>query len=219
MSSGKATDEFVEIFEAALRAVVGPIRSISASGWVVARLAPFAHKAEIRLDQVRDLLTRSAHLSAAQIDDVVKRLSTELSRRTPVEQPPRVIAIDTEHDVVLARGEAKKIAQDVGFDATDTVKIATVVSELARNIVLYAKNGRIEVERLGAPQVGIAIVASDNGPGIVNLDQVLSGKYRSKSGMGLGLLGSKRLVDEFNVESIPGRGTKVSVRKYLGRSR
>jgi serine/threonine-protein kinase RsbT len=107
------------------------------------------------------------------------------------------------------------MADAAGFSIPDAVKIATVVSELAHNIVVYAQKGRIEFEVFRAPRVAIEIVATDDGPGIADVAHILSGKYRSRTGMGLGLLGSKRLVDEFSVDSAPGKGTRVVARKYV----
>lgn len=107
------------------------------------------------------------------------------------------------------------MADAAGFSIPDAVKIATVVSELARNIVVYAQKGRVEFEVFRTPRVGIEIVAFDDGPGIADVAHILSGKYRSRTGMGLGLLGSKRLVDEFTVDSAPGKGTRVVARKYV----
>jgi anti-sigma regulatory factor (Ser/Thr protein kinase) len=218
MTKIRSGDEFVETFEASLRDVVGPIRGTSVAGWVMARLPPYAHASEIRFDQVRELLQASSQLTGPQANEIVERIAVAMRKRGPAVES-RAVAIESEHDVVLVRGEAKRIAQGVGFDVTDSVKLATVVSELARNIVLYATSGRIELDVLPPPRAGLAIIATDNGPGIPNVDEVLSGKYRSRSGMGLGLVGSRRLVDELTVEPGVPRGTRVVARKYLSRPR
>ena len=119
--------------------------------------------------------------------------------------------------MIYARTGAKQLADMLGFSVPDAVKVATVVSELARNIVVYARTGSLELEVVATPRAGIRITAIDQGPGIADVDLVLSGKYKSRTGMGLGLAGSKRLVDQLLVESAPGRGTKVVAQKYLDR--
>jgi len=126
-----------------------------------------------------------------------------------------VVDITEEYDIVTARNHTKTMCSDLGFSASEQVKIATVVSELARNIVAYVGRGRIELEVVNTPRNGIEVRSYDQGNGIPNLDEVLSGLYRSKTGMGVGLLGTKRLMDEFQIDSVPGRGTTLVVRKYL----
>ena len=125
------------------------------------------------------------------------------------------VEINEEYDIVTARNHAKTICDDLGFSASEQVKIATVVSELARNIHAYVGRGRIELEIVGSPRPGIEIRATDSGNGIPNIDEILAGKYRSRTGMGVGLLGTQRLMDEFSINSGPGRGTRLVVRKYV----
>jgi serine/threonine-protein kinase RsbT len=127
------------------------------------------------------------------------------------------LPITSEHDVIYARTGAKRLADTLGFSIPDAVKVATVVSELARNIVVYARAGSIELEVLDSPRAGIRITAVDRGPGIADVDLILSGKYKSRTGMGLGLAGSRRLVDQLVIDSAPGRGTKVVAHKYVDR--
>ncbi|MDF2693384.1 MAG: Anti-sigma factor RsbT [Labilithrix sp.] len=138
--------------------------------------------------------------------------------RSPDAPPSRQeVAIASEHDVIHARTDAKRLADTLGFSIPDAVKVATVVSELARNIVNYAREGSIELEVVDTPRKGIRITAIDHGPGIPDVEHILSGKYRSRTGMGLGLVGSKRLVDQLEVDSAPGRGTKVVAHKFVER--
>ncbi|MBW2533183.1 MAG: ATP-binding protein, partial [Deltaproteobacteria bacterium] len=115
-----------------------------------------------------------------------------------------MIPVNEERDIVTARNSGRALCAEVGFGMTDQVKVATAISELARNIVLYAGSGRIELREITADAKGIEIVARDDGPGIDNLDVVLAGAHRSKKGLGLGLLGTKRLMDYFDVETGPG---------------
>lgn len=125
------------------------------------------------------------------------------------------IEIKVEGDIVRARGAGRDMCRDLGLSEINQVKVATAISELARNIFHYAQTGHITLRRLTTPRAGIEVVATDNGPGIPDLKLVLSGSYKSKTGMGKGLLGARRLVDFFEVDTGPGRGTKVVLRKFV----
>jgi signal transduction histidine kinase/CheY-like chemotaxis protein len=130
--------------------------------------------------------------------------------------PPLLsLVIRHEHDIVAARQRARQLAALVGFDAQDQTRIATAVSEIARNAFQYAEGGRIEfvVEGRTAPQIFLVRVC-DEGPGIADVSGVLTGHYRSRTGMGLGILGARRLMDQFHLES-SSRGTTVSLRKLF----
>jgi anti-sigma regulatory factor (Ser/Thr protein kinase) len=126
------------------------------------------------------------------------------------------LAVRYEHDVVAARQRARQIAGLLGFDAQDQTRIATAVSEIARNAFAYAGGGRVEflVEGQTAPQLFLVRI-SDQGPGIADLPQILEGDYRSSTGMGLGLVGARRLMDHFDISSTPGRGTTVVLKKMF----
>lgn len=125
------------------------------------------------------------------------------------------VAIRNEEDVVAARRRARQISMLVGFALQDQVRIATAVSEIARNAFRYAGGGSVEFEIQGdrAPQL-LAIAVKDHGPGIANLDTILEGRYRSATGMGLGIVGARRLMDHFAVDSAPG-STSISLKKLL----
>lgn len=122
-----------------------------------------------------------------------------------------------EHDVVLARQRARQIAGLFGFDRLDQTRISTAVSEIARNSVLYAGSGRVtfHIETKSSPTLVIAI--KDSGPGIADLSAVLGGRYSSRGGSGIGIVGAKRLMDEFEIESNSGKGTLVTLGKFLPR--
>ena len=126
------------------------------------------------------------------------------------------VRLKFEDDVVIARQRARQIAQLFGFDAQDQTRIATAVSEIARNAFRYAKNGAVEflLEGHTAPQV-MLIRVTDNGLGIPDLRGILEGRYRSNTGMGLGLLGAKRLMDQCDITSEPGKGTTVLMKKVV----
>lgn len=124
------------------------------------------------------------------------------------------ITIKVEGDIVRARGAGREMCRELGLSEINQVKVATAISELARNIFHYAKTGNIYLRRLTTPRLGIEIIATDKGPGIPDLKLVLSGNYKSKTGMGKGLMGSRRLVDFFEVDSSPEKGTRVVLRKF-----
>jgi signal transduction histidine kinase/CheY-like chemotaxis protein len=127
------------------------------------------------------------------------------------------VPIEQERDVVVGRQRARRLAELLGFDTHEQTRIATAVSEIARNAYGYAGGGRIEFEVEGDSRPQILLVrVSDRGKGIADLPSVLSGAYRSNTGMGLGMIGSKRLMDAFDVETSP-RGTVVIMRKLLPR--
>jgi len=108
------------------------------------------------------------------------------------------------------------MAATIGFAATDATLIATAISELARNIVMYAQKGEVMMRSVETAQFkGILIVARDNGPGIRSIQDVLRDGYSTSGGLGLGLPGVKRLMDEFAIESELKRGTTVTVKKWL----
>ena len=126
------------------------------------------------------------------------------------------IAVGSELDVVAARKRAREIAVHCSFAAQDQVRIATSVSELARNVFNYAQGGRVEfsIEEHDGSQV-LQIKIEDQGPGFDHLDEVLGGRYQSTTGMGLGILGAKRLMDRFDVRTALGAGTEIIMHKLL----
>ncbi|MCU1329462.1 MAG: histidine kinase [Bryobacterales bacterium] len=128
------------------------------------------------------------------------------------------VIIGIEHDTVNARQRARQIARLVGFDQQDQTRISTAVSEIARNAFNYAGGGKVEfmIEGRTAPQLFI-IQVTDNGPGIRHLAEILEGRYQSATGMGLGIIGARRLMDQFEILSSPGRGTTVLLKKLLPR--
>lgn len=129
----------------------------------------------------------------------------------------QLIEIRRESDIVSARKTGRDVASAIGFQAVDCAKIATAISELTRNILLYAGNGTVLVKAVEAPsgRVGIEVTAEDSGPGIRDIDVVMRDGYSTSKGLGLGLPGTKRLMDEFEVASQQGRGTTVKVSKWL----
>ena len=128
------------------------------------------------------------------------------------------IVIAAETDIVPVRSRTRRLAELIGFDAQDQTRITTAVSEIARNIYEYARGGHIEFRLTGEPPAqSFVIVARDRGPGIADLQAVLAGSHKSATGMGIGLLGARRLMDTFDITSKPGQGTTVRLGKTLSR--
>lgn len=129
----------------------------------------------------------------------------------------RIIAMEVrgERDVVVARQRARLIAEVLRFEALDQVRIATAVSEIARNALSYAGGGTVSFSVEGMPVVKFWITTEDHGPGIANLKEVLSGSFESSTGMGVGITGARRLMDDFEIHSTPGEGTSIRMGKLL----
>jgi serine/threonine-protein kinase RsbT len=122
--------------------------------------------------------------------------------------------IACETDIVIARQQGRELAASLGFSTTDLALISTAISELARNIVQYARRGEIVVKTLQERRRGILVIARDDGPGIANLDQAMQDGFSTGGGLGLGLPGAKRLMDEFDIVSEPGKGTTITMKKW-----
>jgi len=124
------------------------------------------------------------------------------------------VRIASDADIVPARAQGRALATYLGFSKTDATLIATAISEIARNIVVHVGEGEISIEAVyGNPRCGVMVVARDEGPGIRDVEAALSG-HGSKSGLGLGLPGARRLMDEFDIETAPGKGTTVTMTKW-----
>jgi signal transduction histidine kinase len=128
------------------------------------------------------------------------------------------VDIRSEQDVVLARRRARQLAEILGLDAQDQSRLATAVSEVARNAFEYARSGTVEflLDESSTPNM-VLVRVRDHGPGIRNLDAVLSGSFESQTGMGLGMAGARRLTDHFEISSSPAEGTTVLLGKRLSR--
>ncbi len=125
------------------------------------------------------------------------------------------VPVRDEADIVVARQRGRSIAEDAGFTGSDLTIIATAISELARNIVDYTAGGEICVSADTLPIACLQIVARDRGPGIPNVKQAMMDGFSTGGGLGLGLPGVKRLMDEFQITSVPGEGTTVTASKRL----
>jgi serine/threonine-protein kinase RsbT len=119
-------------------------------------------------------------------------------------------------DIVMARVEGRNLARSLGFGVIDQARVATAISELTRNIVLYAGKGTVTLRPVETPQRrGLEIVCADSGPGIADVGLVMRDGYSSRRGLGMGLPGTRRLMDEFEIRSKPGEGTVITARKWL----
>jgi serine/threonine-protein kinase RsbT len=131
-----------------------------------------------------------------------------------VDDDTRVL-VNSDSDIVLARQKGRALAVGLGFSASDATLVATAISELARNIVLYAGQGEIILKRLdNGGRTGVSVVARDDGPGIPDIDHAMQDGYSTSGRLGLGLPGVRRLMDEFEIVSDAGKGTCVTVRKW-----
>jgi serine/threonine-protein kinase RsbT len=125
------------------------------------------------------------------------------------------VAILTDADVVTARQQARTLGASLGFSSTDLTLLATAISEVARNITTYAGSGVVTLRTVRERErEGIEVVASDEGPGIENVELAMQDGYSTRNGLGLGLPGTRRLVDDFELATQPGIGTTVRLVKW-----
>jgi serine/threonine-protein kinase RsbT len=154
-------------------------------------------------------------------EDCKKRLSGFIGKNVCSEQSEKVdadlnaiiINIISEDDIVIARNQARFIANAQGFSKTEQIKIATAVSELTRNVIKYAGKGKVVIQPINGTNRGIRITCEDSGKGIDNMDEIMSGEYKSKTGLGLGIIGCQRIMDEFDINT-GSSGTTITTSKY-----
>ncbi|PLS15900.1 ATP-binding protein [Bacillus sp. M6-12] len=126
------------------------------------------------------------------------------------------VKIINEWDIVAARQLGRNVAKELGFGSVDQARITTAISELARNIYLYAGQGKVCIEKVyEGNKAGLKIIATDEGPGIPDIRKVMEDGYTTSGGLGAGLPGVKRLMDEFDIDSVPGKGTDIKATKWL----
>lgn len=135
---------------------------------------------------------------------------------TAIKSKTKKLDISGETDVAYAALDAKNYSKEIGFSKADQYMISTAVSELARNIFVYAKSGTIDLSFLELDSKrGIEVVAEDFGPGIQDIDKAMEDNFSTGGTMGVGLPGTKRLIDEFQIDSQRKKGTKVTIRKWI----
>lgn len=126
------------------------------------------------------------------------------------------VPIEREEDVVIARQKGRELGAEIGFSNTDRTIIALAISEIARNIISYARRGEIVMSRIDdGVRLGISIVAEDEGPGIPDIELAMRDGYSTAKSLGVGLPGTKRIMDEFALTSIVGKGTTVKMKRWL----
>lgn len=126
------------------------------------------------------------------------------------------VEVKSEWSIVAARQAGRTLAKEIGFNSVDQARITTAISELARNIYLYAKRGQICIEKVVLlNKVGIKVIALDHGPGIKDIRKVMEDGFTTSGGLGAGLPGVKRLMDEFSIDSTVGEGTTINTVKWI----
>jgi len=124
--------------------------------------------------------------------------------------------IDIEFDLVKIRQVVRKISKEMQFDIVDQTKLVTAVSELARNVFDYVGKGEVIVEEVrDSLKIGLKITVIDNGPGIIDIDRAMMGEFSTSKGLGKGLIGTKKLMDKFSIQSEIGKGTEVVIVKWV----
>jgi len=124
------------------------------------------------------------------------------------------IPVVSEADVVVVRRRVREVAIKVGLSLVDQTKLVTAASELARNTVIYGGGGSLLLESLNGPRLGVRLTFVDQGPGIADLELAMRDGFTTGTGLGLGLGGAKRLVNEFEIQSTVGRGTRVALTRW-----
>jgi serine/threonine-protein kinase RsbT len=134
---------------------------------------------------------------------------------TPTPTRTDVLPLRSEHDIVLARQAVRRLSQELAFSLVDQTKMVTAASELARNTVVHGKGGSVTCEVIdGGGRRGLRLTFEDQGPGIVDVELAMTDGWTSGGGLGMGLSGAKRLVNDFGLDTAPGRGTRVWVTRW-----
>jgi serine/threonine-protein kinase RsbT len=142
-------------------------------------------------------------------------MKPSFSSNALVDRGPWEIRIEKEMDIVAVRQLVRDLAKTYNFDQFAMAALATAASELSRNVWVHAKGGVARIVVVGnTKKVGLELEFVDHGPGIADLDRALAGGYSTANSLGLGLSGTKRLVDDFHIDTEPGRGTRIVIRKW-----
>ena len=204
--------------EQILRVLLGYLSAMNAEGVLLRAM----READIRpdrftLEDLPDIIMHIERRARLYVEPArLSRLKLELAS-LGTDRPSRrskTMPIRVEHDISTARLAAKAICDEAGARSYVSHKVATIVSELSRNIVHYTPGGTIEVALHREGQARFSVVAFDDGPGISNVGEVMAGRYKSKTGLGRGLLGVKRLADRFQIDTGP-KGTRIEIEVHL----
>ena len=189
---------------------------VTAARGVFRTLPPSVHSPVGTLDvvEVRELLSHletSGKLFATQGRPLpLTALREAITARALAPERLQRFTISTDGDVLVVQRATQALTRSF-FSMTDCVRLATAVSELARNIYMYAKHGTVTLRLIDEPATyRFELTADDNGPGIGNLDVIMSGSYRSRTGLGRGIVGTRALLDELKVDTAPGKGTHIT---------
>lgn len=137
------------------------------------------------------------------------------NKKRDVEPLEKTFFLKSENDLIKIRKYGRELAKEIGFKTIDQTVITAAISEICRNVMEYAGRGEVTFEIRNNDRTCLAIVVKDEGPGIENIEEALKEGFSSGEGLGIGLSGAKRLMDELNIQSVPGKGTTVEMCKYL----
>lgn len=124
------------------------------------------------------------------------------------------LRVESQREILDVRTRVRAAAAEAGLGVVDLTKLVTAASELARNMVIYGGGGECRIQRLDSPRPGVQVVFQDAGPGIPDVERAMEDGFSTGRSLGLGLPGARRLVDHFEIESVPGAGTRVAVVKW-----
>ena len=194
----------------ACRTLRGPCAYVTLRGaeTVIVGIQPDVAFALVRLG-----LSLTGVATALDLEDGIGLLDQHLQRGNKGGDESRV-AIQQGGDIITARQQGRALAAHLGFSSADQTLIATAISEMARNILVYAKVGEIILRPEQNGKAGITIIAHDDGPGISDLNRALQNGYSTSGSLGVGLPGTKRIMDEFAIVSEVGKGTTVTMKKW-----
>jgi serine/threonine-protein kinase RsbT len=205
----------MEAIQEALRRGLGPLLPPRAVASIMATLPASAAAPVGSLDLIatqellRQLSTGVRLFGGATSPDALRVLRRTITGGRAASAHRETIPVKSDADVLVVQGRCQALCKEF-FGATDCVRLATAASELARNIYMYAKQGELTLELAEDERaIRLAITATDRGPGITDLSSILAGTYVSRTGLGRGLAGTRKLLDQMEIESAPGRGTTV----------
>lgn len=211
---GVRTEQLLGVLEKHVSAIIA--RSVLRVALKRCGLSPDLRRVELTSPVTRAIGNGlRLYIGESEREECISALLALQPRRT---EPPQGleerVRLDGEASIVAARSVARKLAKDVGLGATDQTKVVTAVSEIARNALSYAGGGHMRIRTIDSPRRGVCVHIEDSGPGIDNLEHILNGDYVSKTGLGLGLVGCRRLMDELEVTTSAIAGTQITMKKY-----
>lgn len=137
------------------------------------------------------------------------------SKKSSKESLEKIFSLESENNLIEIRKYGRELAREIGFKSIDQTLITAAISEICRNVIEYAGSGEVRFEKRGNDKTCLVIIVKDEGPGIENIEAALQEGFSSGEGLGIGLPGTKRLMDEFEIQTTLGKGTTVEMYKYL----